>query len=202
MTPELKKEIRDIIIFYQRSLKSQKGLISFCELESKLVEIEVNGKMRKKVVGSRVCPKSSPLFQEFKIWSILNNICVWSVDKSKSSEARKMDGRNKEPNLTQEEKEILFKELSLKEKLSKRDVLELLFEDARKLDMNYEKVEGNRTQATLFKAYQKIIARSGHGEYDFERMSSSEILEIVSGVFDGLGYNTDILYFNSEGELD
>ena len=47
--------------------------------------------MRRKVVGSRVCPKSSPLFQEFKIWSILNNICVWSVDKSKSSEARKMD---------------------------------------------------------------------------------------------------------------
>ena len=202
LTLELKKEIRDIIIFYQRSLKSQKGLISFCELESKLVEIEVNGKMRRKVVGSRVCPKSSPLFQEFKIWSILNNICVWSVDKSKSSEARKMDERDKEPNLNQEEKEILFKELSLKEKLSKRDVLELLFEDARKLDMNYEKVEGNRTQATLFKAYQKIIARSGHGEYDFERMSSSEILEIVSGVFDGLGYNTDILYFNSEGELD
>lgn len=28
LTPELKKEVRDIVIFYQRPLKSQKGLIS------------------------------------------------------------------------------------------------------------------------------------------------------------------------------
>ncbi|NTW18493.1 MAG: Flp pilus assembly complex ATPase component TadA, partial [Nostocales cyanobacterium W4_Combined_metabat2_030] len=26
--------------------------------------------------SSKVCPKSSPLFQEFKIWQILNNIQV------------------------------------------------------------------------------------------------------------------------------
>lgn len=31
---ELKKEIRDVVVFYQRPLKSQKGLISFCEFES------------------------------------------------------------------------------------------------------------------------------------------------------------------------
>ncbi|MEJ7701405.1 MAG: hypothetical protein WKF71_17425 [Pyrinomonadaceae bacterium] len=35
LTTELKEEIRDIIIFYQRKLKSQKGLVSFCEFESK-----------------------------------------------------------------------------------------------------------------------------------------------------------------------
>src|SRR5690554_6618705 len=62
LTNELKEEIRDIIIFYQRKLKSQKGLISFCELESK--EVVIDGK--KKTIGFRVAPKSSPLFQEFK----------------------------------------------------------------------------------------------------------------------------------------
>jgi CRISPR-associated endonuclease Csn1 len=31
LTDELKIEIRDIVIFYQRKLKSQKGLVSFCE---------------------------------------------------------------------------------------------------------------------------------------------------------------------------
>lgn len=44
LTPELKKEVRDIVIFYQRPLKSQKGLISICELEGKQMEIEKEGK--------------------------------------------------------------------------------------------------------------------------------------------------------------
>lgn len=40
LTKELKGEIRDIVIFYQRKLKSQKGLISICEFENR--EIEIN----------------------------------------------------------------------------------------------------------------------------------------------------------------
>lgn len=47
LTVELKKEIRDIIIFYQRRLKSQKGLISFCEFEKREVVVEEDG--RKKI---------------------------------------------------------------------------------------------------------------------------------------------------------
>src|SRR5699024_7097384 len=31
LTDSLKEEIRDIVIFYQRPLKSQKGLVSFCQ---------------------------------------------------------------------------------------------------------------------------------------------------------------------------
>ena len=74
LTPDLKTEIRDIIIFYQRSLKSQKGLISFCEFESKQIEIIEDGKKKIKTIGYRVAPKSSPLFQEFKIWQNLNSL--------------------------------------------------------------------------------------------------------------------------------
>lgn len=73
LTEELKKEIRDIIIFYQRRLKSQKGLIGFCEFESRQLEVEIDGKKKIKTVGNRVIPRSSPLFQEFKIWQILNS---------------------------------------------------------------------------------------------------------------------------------
>ncbi|HNY59549.1 MAG TPA: type II CRISPR RNA-guided endonuclease Cas9, partial [Bacteroidales bacterium] len=72
LTEELKKEIRDVIIFYQRRLKSQKGLIGFCEFESRQIEVEIDGKKKIKTVGSRVIPRSSPLFQEFKIWQTLN----------------------------------------------------------------------------------------------------------------------------------
>src|SRR5690606_33527999 len=59
LTSTLKEEIRDIIIFYQRKLKSQKGLISFCEFESREIEVEKNGQKTKKRIGLRVAPKSS-----------------------------------------------------------------------------------------------------------------------------------------------
>ena len=74
LTKELKDEVRDVVIFYQRKLKSQKGLISICEFENREIEITENGKTKKKVVGLKVAPKSSPLFQEFKIWQVLNNL--------------------------------------------------------------------------------------------------------------------------------
>lgn len=183
LTPELKKEIRDITIFYQRPLKSQKGLISLCEFESRQIEIEVDGQKKLKTVGMRVCPKSSPLFQEFKIWQILNNIQVFGEEGKRF--------------LYQKEKEKLFTELNYKEKLSKTDALKLLFKNYKELDLNFKEIEGNRTQAALFKAYQTIIEMNGHGEYDFSKMESSKAVEIVSDVFKTVGLNTDILKFNS-----
>ena len=187
LTNTLKDEIRDVIIFYQRRLKSQKGLISTCEFENRQIEVEIDGKKKIKTVGFKVCPKSSPLFQEFKIWQILNNIQV--IDKTDANRF-----------LNQEEKEILFCELNLKDKISKKDALKLLYKNHKDLDLNYKDIEGNRTQANLFKTYQTIIEMSGHGEYDFSKMQSAEILEIVVPVFKSLGYCTDILFFNSNLE--
>ena len=56
LTVELKKEIRNIIIFYQRRLKSQKGLISFCEFEKREVVVEEDGRKKNKTVGCQVIP--------------------------------------------------------------------------------------------------------------------------------------------------
>ena len=201
LTNELKKEIRDIVIFYQRPLKSQKGLISVCELEGKLVEVIVDGKKKKKVIGPKVCPKSSPLFQEFKIWQILNNIQVSGkiIPNENTdlfgSETSYIKGKRF---LNQEEKEILFEELNVKENLTKNEALKLLFKNASELDLNYRTIEGNRTNAALFKAYQTIIDMSGHGEYDFVKMPAKKSVEIIESVFSGLGYNTDILHFDAE----
>lgn len=188
LTPELKKEIRDIVIFYQRSLKSQKSLISFCEFESRQIEVETEGKKRLKTIGYRVCPKSSPLFQEFKIWQILNNLEL--IDKSTNVKCR----------LEQEDKEKLFTELNLKDKISKADALKLLYQNHKNFDLNYKQIEGNKTNNALFKAYQSIIELSGHGEYDFSKMQASEIMNTVKPIFEGLGWNTDILHFNSSLE--
>ena len=187
LTSELKKEIRDIVIFYQRPLKSQKGLISFCEFESRQVEVDIDGKKKMKTVGNRVCPKSSPLYQEFKIWQILNNVQVSGEGIKKRF-------------LFQEEKEKLFAELNHREKLSKTEALKLLFGNPKNLDLNYKELDGNHTQAELFKAYQSIIELSGHGEYEFAKLPSGKALDIVSEIFDGLGFSTAILRFDSSLE--
>lgn len=205
LTPELKKALRDIIIFYQRPLKSQKGLISICELEGHEIEIESEGKKKKKLVGPRVCPKSSPLFQEFKIWQIINNLTV---------------NRRK---LTQEEKERIYDRACTCDKLAKKDIvkcLDLSIEpDSYSEDMlfsmeelkgtkssaakdtdvrlNYKEIEGNRTMAALLKACSSIIVRTGHEEYDFSKMSFSSAMEIIGDIFGALGYNTDFLHFDS-----
>ena len=84
LTPELKKDIRDIIIFYQRPLKSQKGLVSFCEFESRQIEVNVDGKQKLRTIGCKVCPKSSPLFQEFKIWHTLHSLIVKGKKRMRS----------------------------------------------------------------------------------------------------------------------
>lgn len=62
LMPDLKKEVRDAIIFYQRRLKSQKGLISFCEFENKEIVIEKDGRKQTKLIGCKVIPRSHPLF--------------------------------------------------------------------------------------------------------------------------------------------
>ena len=205
LTPELKKEIRDIIIFYQRDLKSCKNLVSYCELEHTEREITIDGKKKTILTGCKVCPKSSLLFQDFKIWQVLNNLQVSVVGRQrKRIKKDKMqlslfdDAETGALNrfLTQEEKDILYNELSIKEKMSKKDVLKLLFDNHNSLDLNYKEVEGNRTMATLFKAYQDIISLTGNGEYDFSKMPADEVLNITTEIFNGLGYKADFLTFN------
>lgn len=205
LTPELKKEIRDIIIFYQRDLKSCKNLVSYCELEHTEREITIEGKKKTILTGCKVCPKSSLLFQNFKIWQILNNLQVSVVghqrkrikkDKSQLSLFDDAEAGALNRFLTQEEKDILFNELSIKEKMNKRDVLKLLFDNPKNLDLNYKEVEGNKTMATLFKAYQDIISLTGNGEYDFSKMPADEVMSVTNEIFNGLGYKTDYLTFN------
>lgn len=209
LTDELKQEIRDVVIFYQRPLKSKKGLVSFCELENKPIQIEIDGKKKRKIVGSRVIPRSSPLFQEFKIWQTLNNIEVFGKGKkSKKQKGPTLFDQTEDPlqyggrrELYQEEKEILAMELSIKKELKKADLLKLLFDNPKELDLNFTSIQGNLTQATLFNAYKQMIESSGHS-IEVERNTTAKIMESIEEIFLGLGYNTEILRFDSNKALD
>ncbi|MCR5714367.1 MAG: type II CRISPR RNA-guided endonuclease Cas9 [Bacteroidales bacterium] len=197
LTPELKKEIRDVIIFYQRPLKSQKGLISFCEFESQQIEVEIDGKKKIKTIGLRVCPKSSPLFQEFKIWQRLNDVEVSGMIVPNQRHDLYTYGKRR---LQQEEKELLFAELNYKEKLAKAEVLKILFPKQKEIDMNFRELDGNHTQAELFKAYQAIAERSGHDVGDLLKKNAKEMLNDIGAIFSTIGINTNILTFKSDLE--
>lgn len=217
LTDELKSEIRDITVFYQRKLKSQKGLVSFCEFESKEIEIEKNGKITKKTIGLKVAPKSSPLFQEFKIWQVLNNVLV----RKKGSKKRTVK-KESQPSLFEEEKEVfafdletkqkLFEELNLKGNLKASKIIEILGHKPSEWEINYAELEGNRTNKALYDAYLKILEFEGYdedllklqGKDDINvselKASACEIKDMVKHIFEVLHINTEILDFNAELE--
>lgn len=206
LTPTLKQEIRDVVIFYQRRLKSQKSLISICEFERKYKVVTSNNKSRTIVVGSRVIPHSSPLFQEFKIWQTLNNIEIRLANHSSHKSQNKntifeqehiddvnliLESKGKR-RLTLEEKEMLACELSIRKELSKSQILKLLFKDTKNLDLNVEKVSGNLTGQALYEAFSSMMELSGHMPIDFKK-SASSILQQTKAVFEAQGWNTEVL---------
>lgn len=206
LTKELKEEIRDIVIFYQRKLKSQKGLISICEFENR--EIEINdvstgstGKTKKKTVGLKVSPKSSPLFQEFKIWQRLNDL-----------EFKNVETKEIFP-LELEHKEILFGNLNIKGNLSSKELIELLGYPSKEWKCNFKEIDGNKTNENFYTATLKIIASEGiefpkefkltiDDEIKVSKINvSAEIIKLfVREKLSELGINTSVLDFNPELE--
>ena len=191
LTPELKAEIRDTIIFYQRRLKSQKGLIGICELEGREVEIVVDGKKKKKIIGPKVCPKSSPLFQEFKIWQKLNDLEFRNTETKEKCAISFFDE-------DLELRNLLFEELNVKGNISEATILkEARLNKKEGWEINFKKgIDGNKTNESLYKAYAKILELSGH-ELNF-KMPAQQIKEAVRKVLTMLGINTEILDFNAE----
>lgn len=139
LTPELKAEIRDRIIFYQRPGKSEKDSVLFCPYESWERKIDGgDGKSRIRRMGCRVAPKSSPMFQRLRIWEKLNNITL------------RNDETNAERSITMEEKNALAAELEFREGMSSDEILAFLFPDeAEKYSMNFDFIKGNVTFALL-----------------------------------------------------
>ncbi len=184
MTETLKEEVRDVVIFYQRRLKSQKGLVSFCQFESRQKEVMVDGRLKLKTIGARVCPKSSPLFQEYRIWHDLSHVEV------------KNKGVKKGVELSLEEKQILFNELNIKEKLTKADILKLLGYKAGDYDLNYTELKGNSTNIALYSAFAKILEHEGY-ELDIKKEKSANIHEKTKEVFEHLQIDPEVLNFNA-----
>lgn len=175
LTDDLKKNIKDITIFYQRPLKSCKHLIGECEFEKR--------KSKEKEYGVKVCPKSSPLFQEFRIWQNINNL--------------KIKKGREQLELNQEAKNEIFKEANLKGELTSKALFKVLGYTEEEYSVNFKKIEGNRTNAKIYKAFQMILEEEGY-DLEVEKMSADKILDAVTSIFKSLNIDTKILHFNSD----
>lgn len=135
LSEELITEIRNEIIYYQRPLKSQKGLVSVCDFEGKWMN--QNGK--ELFIGPKVAHKSSPLFQLAKIWESVNNIKL-STKYGDTIE------------LTLEEKKQLVDYLDNNEKLTAAALFKILHKDKKEyiLPKQLEKgLQGNITKCKI-----------------------------------------------------
>tara|TARA_R100000306_G_scaffold50332_1_gene47404 strand:- start:1429 stop:5613 length:4185 start_codon:yes stop_codon:yes gene_type:complete len=203
LTPKLKEEIRDTIIFYQRPLKSQKGLLSFCLFESwqQTYYDEIKQKERKRTIGHRVVPKSSPLFQKFKIWQNINDLrLVPQRDLAMDLFAVDAIGKYKKNQLVEleeDDRKLLFEEANLRGNLTETAVLKLLGLSPKDWKINFkEGINGNTTNQKLFNVYQEIAKRAGYG-IGWEKLSAKEIVSELKIVFTELGIDPSILDFDS-----
>jgi CRISPR-associated endonuclease Csn1 len=184
LTPELKSKIKDRIIFYQRRLKSQKGLISYCEFESWEQDVTIDGEKKRKTVGQRVIPKSSPLFQQFRIWQNINSIVVANIKE------------NSEYEIDEETKELLFRELNWVSEFSDKALLKWLGLSNKEYKANFEKIQGNRTNAKLLESYEKLFLIEGNDAISFSKMNANEIEQALEDGLSSFGIDTSMLKFD------
>lgn len=137
LSNELIAKIRNEIIYYQRPLKSQKGLVAVCEFEGTWKTKD--GK--EYFVGPKVAPKSSPLFQLSKIWENVNNIKL-STKYGEDIE------------LTLDEKLKVFDYLDNNERLTSTDLFRILHKSKKEFTVTkqLEKgIQGNIVKTAILK---------------------------------------------------
>lgn len=144
LTDELITKIRNEIIYYQRKLKSQKGLVSVCEFEGFWTKLQSNGKEKEFFVGPKIAPKSSPFFQVCKVWETINNISL----KRKTGESIE---------IPQDKKLELFEYMDNHEKLAYAELLKIL---GLKKDEVYGNkqlangLQGNKTKVEIMNCFE------------------------------------------------
>lgn len=147
-TKELHEELRDEIIYFQRPLRSQKGLVSVCEFEGYFTKITSENTTKEVFIGPKVAPRSSPLFQVAKIWESINNITI----------RKKTDDGSKHPQFDIGPfKEDIFRFLNSRNNMSEAELFKLL--QIRRSDGYYadqliskKGLQGNLTLVAIQKA--------------------------------------------------
>ncbi|HLN52734.1 MAG TPA: type II CRISPR RNA-guided endonuclease Cas9 [Lentimicrobium sp.] len=191
LSESLYHEIRNKIIYYQRPLKSQKGLVSICEFEG----FSCKGKDGKEYfVGPKVIHKSSPLFQITKIWENINNIRIYSREGHLLI-------------ITQEQKNQIFDFLDNHDKLTITDLARILQIDKSTCSFNKQLAKGlqgnitkhhinsclNQIESGRLLKFNLNIIRTENDKYHIDK-KTGEILNVKKSQFVDPAVENEPLY--------
>lgn len=164
----LTRELRDEVIYFQRPLKSKKGLVSVCEFAG-FTCAGSNGV--EKWHGPKVAPVSSPVSQVCRIWEHINNLTI----KTKINETI---------TLTTEQKRQLFDVFNSHEKVTFKIIAKTLNFNER--DYNVDKLLEKGIQGNITRhAIQRVLG----GKYPELLRFDLEVVE---------NRDKDVLYVNSK----
>lgn len=161
LTDKVIDSLRNEIIYYQRKLKSQKGLVNVCEFEGfETIYFDKEIQKEKTIfTGPKVAPKTSPLFQLCKIWEVVNNINL----KIKNPEGSKYKWSDRIP--TKEEKQEIVNYLSINANLSFADLLKILNLKKEQVYANKQIQKGIQGSITYSEIY-KVIGDDKHLQFN------------------------------------
>lgn len=144
LTPERIQTLRNEIIYYQRPLKSKKGLVSLCEFESHWSETQEGKKV---FIGPRVAHRSNPIAQMTHLWERINNISI--------------SHKNGIPyRISLQQKEKIFHYLTTNDKLKQTELFELLGEKSRNFIVDKNTFSKGITGDTTRLAIRKVLANT------------------------------------------
>lgn len=162
------------IIFYQRPLKSKKSTIGGCQYETKTYRIEeknkATGVMETKEVSNPLpaCPKSHPMFQEFRLWQFIHNLRIYKKEHIEEGKTVLDHSVTDECFSTEDEWIALYDMLNSRKEVEQKHIIQYLV-TSKKIDKqdkdnyrwNYvedKKYPANETRHMLLTRLKKVVS--------------------------------------------
>ena len=171
LTEEFRKEVRDGIIFYQRALRTNKAFVPYCRYESWEKEVDGDNGKRVKRIGCKCAPRSSPAFQRFRIWQVINNISIYSLSTGEVA------------SLSLEQLRLLAEELEFRESMTPKEIIEFLYPDSPEDYVTYTlSIHGNTTMARLaqFVPQESLAFDPLLPKEEYEKQTSFRLWHLIS----------------------
>jgi len=164
----LKYIIKEMVIYYQRPLKSQIELISNCQFEKNEKAISV----------------THPLFQEFRCWKQINQLYIRSKKEEYNERKKKAEYKYYDRYLTNEQKESIFSKLQIQKQVGYADIKKII---------GLEEIKGDFLNGLNFKAKLKgcdtsISIKKILKEFQIEESEIDN--KLIENIWDALYNNT------------
>lgn len=177
------------ILFYQRPLRSQKSTIADCPFEFRTY-IQ-NGERKEKAI--KVCSKSHPLYQEFRVLQWINNLRIYKKHNEESITADLLG--------TIDNKESLFEYLMTQKSISQKELLKHLGTNERKARWNYVEDKSYPMAETMYEINKRLKNIDDIDIGAFDQSFYLDLWHIIYSVTDKLEYSKALATFANKHNL-